>query len=148
MSDGFTLIEIVLVVALFLLIAAVSAVFAMPAIGQFSCNREVSTVRLALERARHVSQFLKRGNVAFEITETTYRISAPGRSGGPGFFEEIERQPGVPVAFAVAGAGVVFIENSGSVMLNENQDVVEIVVGGDAVGCQKQIEITYVGTIL
>lgn len=148
MSEGFTLIEIVLVVGLFLLIAAVSVVFAVPAIGQFSCNREAATVQLALERARHVSQFLKRGNVVFEITETTYRISAPGRSGGLGFFEEIERQAGVPVALAVAGAEVIFKENSGSLMLNENQDSVEIVVGGDTVGCQKRIEITYAGTIL
>jgi hypothetical protein len=128
----------------------VSAVFAVPTISQFSCTREVSTVRLALERARHTSQFLKKGNVTFEITEHAYQISAPGRSGGTSFNEEIERQANVPVAVSGNGADaeIMFQENSGSLILDEDQEYLEVVVGENDTGCQKRIEITYVGTIL
>lgn len=139
-TSGFTLIEIILVMALVALIAVTSIVLSMPALGRFSCLQEIKAVTLAIERARHIAQFMKRGYVLLEIAGDGYAIAQSRDGETPVLADHVGRQSALSVT---ADDDIIFHNNVGAPDRN-----IEISVGGEGFSCHKIITINNAGAIL
>lgn len=137
---GFTLVEMILVMALVALITATSIVLSLPALGRFSCIQEIRAVTLAVERARHISQFMKRGYVLLEITGDGYAIAQSRDGETPVLVDHVGRQSALPVT---ASDDIIFYNNAGAPGRN-----IGISVGGEGFLCHEIITINNVGAIL
>lgn len=133
-KKGFTMIEMVLVLGLVSLIAVISVSVSLPAITQFSCIQKAKAVAMALELARHKSQFSKSGNIAFGISSV----------------DEFDESTLVPVVFS---RDIVFEEYSGGLVPEASgpNDNAIITIGGQegegSVGCTRTIAVTVEGAI-
>ncbi|MEK7390663.1 MAG: type II secretion system protein [Patescibacteria group bacterium] len=139
-NRGFTLIEMVLVLALVALIAIASITFSLPALGRFSCLQEIRAVTLAIERARHIAQFMKRGYVLLEITDDGYVIAQSREGEAPFLVDQVGRQSALPVT---ATDDIIFQNRVGAPAQN-----IGISVGGEGFLCHKTITINNAGAIL
>ncbi len=152
MSNGFTLIEMVLILAIVSFVAVASVALSLPTIGRFSCIQETAAIRLALERARHISQFSNSGDVRLEIMADQYEISALGHDASqsdPVVVDQVDRRVAVHVA---ANREIRFLEHSGALSQDSSnspsEPPLEISIGGQDFGCEQHILINNAGTIL
>ncbi len=141
-QKGFTLIEIVLVLALAGLIAVASVAYTVPALSTYACAQEVKTAKLALERAQFLSQFSGNGNVSVQINDEGYQMYSEERNHSI-LRDEINHQAPLPVS---ATDEIIFQEGSGSLVGNEHE--IEIHIGTSSSTCSEVITIHNAGAIL
>lgn len=77
MSKGFTLIELVVVLALIGIIGVLAQFFAIPALGQVVCLREVTMLRQEVREVRFKAQYMHAGDVP--VSEGNEIVFVSGR---------------------------------------------------------------------
>lgn len=139
---GFTLVETILTLSLLSIITSGAIAFSLPAMSQFACREEGEIAEMLVERARHISQHVERGNVELKIENNRYRVVALGDDiTDPLEIESVVRRSTVG---SLVRSNIIFWKGFGSPV----QSNAEIFIGSEGDGCQKTITINNAGAIL
>lgn len=136
-QKGFTLIEILLVLALMGIVCVGALVFGLPSVTNFACSHEKETLVSGLIRARSLAAVTDQGS-KLVIEPNAYKIYSVDGSNDEKLVDELARQNPIPTT---ADHEIIFQAGS-----DELWNSVHVQIGPDT--CRTQITINNAGAII
>ncbi len=97
MFEGFTLVELVFVIALISAIAGLSQFIILPALGDIGCVNEAELIAMVINRAQFIAQYKERKDVQVSISANKYSLTVNNGHGTNQIVDEFEKSGNVSV---------------------------------------------------
>lgn len=136
-ANGFTLIEIVLVMAIISILATATVTYSAPVFMNLACTEEKEVFLIALGRARHLAQVFNESDVSLRVTDLGFEVETQSVGNHESILVDrflISRTPTVSPASFNFFPGNGFMETE-----------VNISVGNVEIGCEESFSIQVTG---